>query len=661
MLRIIPSSATHVVRMFLSEVRMKGQPEAEKRRILAIAGNPTNGQVQPLYSIPGSFRILSRSYHYNHVTKRGDGNKKTVGVVIGDQYLPIDEYHKRYTRMGRLRPVIAAEPVAQDPSPAAVIPPVTEPVTPPEDGHDSVAQSSVPTCHTPDSTGLSSIESSSELVETLATIPSGSEEMGYYQRTLGPVPILYQSAVNCGIIEDLLEAYGSRELVNEILSLAFHWLIDADNVARRYPDFSSGYVLPHLGRMEEDELAQFYSSLSRMQHLTTKLFGLRLKRLPEGSIVSYDSTTIPTVASDIWHVQDSLSKDGVIEPLEHLALLVDHRTRLPLMYQLFGGATPDNRNFSELLSHLNNLACRDDGLSVFDRGYETLENLFLATEQGHHVLMAVRDKNQDEIARAFASCTDMWEASTNIPETTVHGRTVPVQMTFNDRTLKLWVHVYRDIFLTSKEEASFLSRLDKFERKWRDSSLETRRDMLGDPTIHYYQFPEACKELERDCDAIDNHLRFSGYFANISNVELSCADAYNLYKQRDCIEKCFKSGKMRFKLDTARSHRTDTMEGRFPVAFVALTIISEINRELARPRTFTDGRKKTLPGHTYSWLDVVNKTRSITLSYGLMSKKFWLGNHPKKELPKICLACGTKDAYALPLPFIGNPMDLRRG
>jgi hypothetical protein len=199
---------------------MKGQSEEEKRRVLSIAGNPKNGLVERLNSIPNGYRILQRTYHYDPSQKRTYGNKRAIGVVIDDKYLTIEEYHARYTRHGKSRVVIPA------------IPEETAPEPEPNDSYD-----------------FGSIET----------------------RLVGAIPLLYQMALNCHIAEDLSRAYG-EEFSLEILSLALHWIQDRDNVARRFYRFSDSFALPFAGTMNEEQISKIYSYLGKDKKALSALF-----------------------------------------------------------------------------------------------------------------------------------------------------------------------------------------------------------------------------------------------------------------------------------------------------------------------------------------------------------------------------------------------------
>ena len=75
----------------------------EKDRILAIAGNPHNGAVFPLLSIPNGYRIISRVYSYDPKKKRSANQKLTLGVVIDGKYMTKEEYHSKFTKRGFAR------------------------------------------------------------------------------------------------------------------------------------------------------------------------------------------------------------------------------------------------------------------------------------------------------------------------------------------------------------------------------------------------------------------------------------------------------------------------------------------------------------------------------------------------------------------------------
>ena len=579
---------------------MKGQSEEEKRRILSIAGNPKNGLVERLNSIPNGYRILQRTYRYDPSQKRTGGNKKAIGVVIDDKYLTIDEYHARYTRHGKSRVVI--------------------PILP----------------------------------EETAVPESDSNDIGYdfgsiETRLVGAVPLLYQMAVNCHIAEDLSRSYGEAVSL-EILSLAIHWIQDRDNVARRFYRFSDSFALPFAGTMNEEQISQIYSYLGKDKKALSALFSLRCGRLESKTCVSYDSTSIPTKASDVYFQQTSRTKESEMAPMMHLALLVEQSTGMPVMYNLFEGKTPDCNTVEDIIARIEELAGDKDLVFVMDRGYETVRNLCVCSDGEKKCLMAARTLESAFITEVREHFSDFWDASSYVRNTkAVHGHTMKKTLKYRGKEFTIWVHVFRDDEKSQIENAAFCKQLDDFERSWTNKSVTERRALLSNPLMDFYKWSSLEGDLVRDPNVMNGYTENFGFFANISTYEMTTEDAYRIYHERDSIEKCFESGKMSIKVDTARVHHQDTMEGRFVVAFVALSILAELKSQLAKERVFEDGRKKPIKPHTFSVPDVIDITRAIAIHYAVKSRRFWASGLTK-EVSRLCIACGVDKNF-----YTGQP------
>ncbi|MBQ3683293.1 MAG: hypothetical protein II922_09495 [Succinimonas sp.] len=264
---------------------MKGMSKAEKKRILAIAGNPKNGLIEPLNSIPNGFRILQRSYHYDPKIKRTAGNKKAIGVVIDDKYLTAAEYRAKYTRQGNLRAAMTQADRGKK----------------------------------------------EEALNGKAAGSAAAPKI-IYDRLLGAVPLLYEMAVKSGILDDLREVCG-KELASKIISLAMHWIMDRKSSAERYARFADSYALPYPGPLTESGIASLFSSLGRDKQSLRAVFAGRMRRLKSEELLCYDSESIPEQARDNFSEEIFLKTRGA-SPEAHLAILMDKATGMPLQYRL---------------------------------------------------------------------------------------------------------------------------------------------------------------------------------------------------------------------------------------------------------------------------------------------------------------------------------------
>ena len=203
-----------------------------------------------------------------------------------------------------------------------------------------------------------------------------------------------------------------------------------------------------------------------------------------------------------------------------------------------------------------------------------------------------------------------------------------------------------------------MKKLDEFEREWRKAGESRREELHASKMMQYYETPVNGDELKRYAAAINEHCKYFGFFCNITNYKCDAVEAYETYKKRDYIEKCFKSGKMGINMDVTRSHYQDTMNGRFVVAFVALIIMSAVLKQLEQERVFEDHRKKSIQSRFYSFSDVIEITRPVSINYAVFTNKVWITG-VKKETNRLCIACGTPGVYESKPDFITNLIDLR--
>ncbi len=585
---------------------MKGQPPEEKARLLALAGNPKNGLVEKLKSIPNGYRILTRSYAYDPVKKRSRNSKHSIGVVIDDKFCTSEEYRRMYTKRGLSR---------------AVIPDVTA------------------DAHADDNTETDSPAKPSE--NRAADSPA---DFVIYQRLLEAIPILHGAAVNSGILEDLKAAYGDTVIANKILSIAMHWIMARDSSANRFPIFSKIYALPFQRDLSEKQLARLYSKLGANDAAKEQLFSRRSQRFASRSSISYDSVNIPENAEDT-SLNSPLSEEAA-SPAMHLSVLTDRDTGMPLRYKLFNGDYPDGSAACDLIPIIQGLSPDKDFLFVFDRRYETLDNLLSCSLKSIPCLMAVNDLDESFISRIRDKYDAFRETSAIIPGTSVHAHSFRETLSHRGCDFPVWAHAFRDDEKSSQENSDFSENLALFEMIWQRATKSERQELLRNPFSEFFVFNDADSNArpELNEEAIRDYTRNFGFSVLVSLQEMTAEEAYSYCRRRESIEKCFASGQMTIN-GAGEASRRDSMEGRFVIAFTALSIIAWLENELKKERHLADRRKKKIAAGEYSIADVTDLTQGITINYEVNSGKCWIGG--KIEDPsRLAAACGLpEDLY----------------
>ena len=462
-----------------------------------------------------------------------------------------------------------------------------------------------------------------------------------YQRLLEAVPILYGAAVNSGILEDLKAAYGDPVITNKILSIAMHWILARDSAANRFPIFSKIYALPFQGEISEKQLARLYSKLGANDAAKAQLFSRRNQRFTSISCISYDFVNIPVNAENT-SLKSSLS-EGAVSPVMRLSVLTDRNTGIPLQYRLFNGDYPDDSAACDLIPIIQGLAPDKDFLFVFDRRFETLDNLLSCSLKNVPCLMAVNDMDESFIGRIRDKYDAFRETSAIIPGTAVHAQSFRETLNHCGHDFPVWVHAFRDDEKISQENNDFSENLTLFEMIWQRSTGSERRELRRNPVSEFFVFSDADNNVvpELNEEAIRDYTRNFGFFVLVSVEEMTAEEAYSYYKRRESIEKYFASGKMTLN-GAAETSRRDSMEGRSIIAFTALSIIAQLENELKKERHLADRRKQKIAAGEYSIADVQDLTQGITINYEVNSGKLWIGGK-LEDISRLAAACGLPE------------------
>ena len=250
----------------------------------------------------------------------------------------------------------------------------------------------------------------------------------------------------------------------------------------------------------------------------------------------------------------------------------------------------------------------------------------------------------------------MWQHSSRIPGQDCWGATVEKEQTFPDgQKHKVWVHVYRSDAKSHTENAAFYRVLEAFESDWANWRQEEHKKdtvcpLLHSPLLKYFKAPKRepgkCR-LETDSAAIDDATRYFGFFCNVSTMKCTAAEALDIYQTRDVIEKTFKGGKTDIEIDVARAHKDNTLEGRFLVGFVAMSILCELRRLMRQPTKLEQKKgpvKDIQPlSKEMTVNELKNRLSSIRMLYTGSGEKRWLEVTGKQH--EIARRLGFPDLY----------------
>lgn len=489
------------------------------------------------------------------------------------------------------------------------------------------------------------------------TKKSPSEQVGALTRKVAAeIPIYHAIAKDIGLVDDLTSVWGS-EKANAILSIAYHWLNTSSNAAYLYNTWSLQRILPYKESMCSKKISLLFENIANTDGWRKNFFGARVARLPEKEMLSFDATEIASNAAEISYAQWGVGKEGGYQKQVGLILLMGHKTHMPVLFRVLPGNITDVTTVQDMLFRFDTLSDEHRVFgAVVDRGYFSLANLARFVDAGSRVIMAAKT-NVKWIRDAIdKSVSDLYSHATHIPGDSCWGCTVPVEPKFDDGIKrKLWVHVYRSDLKSHNENTQFYNDLMDFEREWLNWTPKFKGETVktcylrNSPMMKYF-IPDCgipgVSPLVEDYNAIDSATRYFGIFCNVTTMECSARDALSTYRTRDLIEKAFKSGKSDLQLDVSRSHNDSTLEGRFVVGFVALSILTRLRtimKEDSLVKTAKEFKRMQPLGNEITFNELKNSLSAVSVVYDNEGIGHWEEVTQKQHM--IAARLGFPDVY----------------
>lgn len=471
--------------------------------------------------------------------------------------------------------------------------------------------------------------------------------------TAGAVPIYYHLALQSHLFEDLAAAFGGADVAKKLLSIAIFFIVSGDNSSTHYKDFAATHYLPWQNPLSSQEISCFYKEIGALQRAVNTFFVLRARRLKGQEIlISIDSTSIATAASRYSLAMTGKNKRDAFESQIGLAVVFNHNTHEPLFYRTIPGNLHDSKTMLELLTDLTHLDIHNECVASLDRGYCTLENVRLAKEMGIKTCMALTltPKWSLEAVDKAVELMKALKSDAFIRQEAVKGATVAMTASNGAITEELWVHVFYSERNAYYAKNAFLSELRAFEELW--ASKQGRVKALRRSSLMDFFNETADGKLKRNRKAVDEALRYAGFFGTVTTYECTAQECYDTYDLRSDLERVFRSGKQDINLNVLRTHSDLTCSGKLFICFIALFLLERLKRELSLPRYKELKRTRHIQLHPrqYDIDDVNNGCKSVRYHRRPLSGDV-LYLSPTKEQMILAEAAGCEGIYTSPPEF----------
>lgn len=301
----------------------------------------------------------------------------------------------------------------------------------------------------------------------------------------------------------------------------------------------------------------------------------------EAVYISYDSTNINTFGEGIELAEYGHAKENNDFPVVNLSYAVDQIEGVPLFYQTYAGSIIDNSQLYYMLDKAKEYGYEEIGI-ILDRGYFSGDNIRKIVKAGYDVIMMVKT-NQAVIKEMITKYRLMIadQVDTYIPEYEVNGKTFRKKL-YSEHDEEYYVHIYYDAERASTQKKILLNSYAKIEKELEKKVSETKLlkeekmkryekifKMTYDGHGYLIKYKKKTNEIQKEVDRL-------GYFVLVTTEKKSAGEALEIYRNRDVVEKLFRSLKSELDFNRFRVHDDASMESKVFVTFLANIVRNEI-------------------------------------------------------------------------------------
>ncbi len=294
--------------------------------------------------------------------------------------------------------------------------------------------------------------------------------------------------------------------------------------------------------------------------------------------VAYDVTSISSYGKNTGELEWGYNRDKEKLPQINMGMYYGEESKLPLYYRIYPGSISDKTHLKYMVED-NSFVDGKRLRYVMDRGFYSADNLRFLTERGHRFIIALPGslKYVKELIKEHRS--EIANMSENmLGRGLLYGKKYETQ----ELGFRMNVHVYYDPQKALRESENLYELLEREENDLK--SMEEPPDR----SLHYdrYFFINRSKDgrlgFTRNHKAINEALSMCGFFVIAeTDFKKTTAQILKLYRRRDVIEKSFDDLKNELDFKRARTHTSETLNGKIFAAFIALIVKSYIQSRIS--------------------------------------------------------------------------------
>ena len=427
---------------------------------------------------------------------------------------------------------------------------------------------------------------------TKEIVPAGNKWTPKSSRDYGNVFLLEKVSSQIGLTEILRDTFPDEW--EKLLSCAFFEVSEGKPLCLCGTWLENTYT-DMIGGLASQRISELLKSVGENLPARLEFSCLWTEKRGEDEFVVFDITSISSYSKLIESVEWGYNRDKEKLPQINFGMVFGQPSLLPIFYNLYQGSIRDVSTLKNILEFLSDFKLKNVTF-LLDKGFYSTDNIIVMRRKGLHFItpLPFTVKQAQELIEKHEN--EIIDISNALRVNKQILYCVKDKITVESYSLN--AYLYFDKRKSLEGEERLIERIIEAEEKVEERHFQDReavRKYLSQYAAELEKFFDIRKVkgsfvLRRDKGRIDKVIKQMGYVIILSSRSMNPRQIILLYRNKDCVEKCFDNMKNELSTNRLRVHSTESMEGRLFITFISLILSSWIHktmREKALSKKYT--------------------------------------------------------------------------
>lgn len=305
-----------------------------------------------------------------------------------------------------------------------------------------------------------------------------------------------------------------------------------------------------------------------------------MNKVLEDDYLCYDITSISSYSKLNEYIKFGYNRDSEKLPQLNLAMLFGQKSCLPVYFQRMPGNITDVTTLHNLVKTFQFLEIRSLNY-VMDKGFYSKKNVneLLASRSKFTISVPLNNKwvqhAIDDIHDTIHGPHGYRKLDSKILY--VHSRLYP----WGKDNRRCYLHLYYNAQMRASAIDQFNEDLVRYKDELESGQLVSKHQEAYDTFFVIKTTPKRGIKISYNDATVNQYIkRYTGFQAILSNRIKDSVKAFQVYRDKDVVEKCFDDLKNQLDMKRLRMHSSAAVDGRLFVQFIALILVSVLRRKL---------------------------------------------------------------------------------